>query len=681
MDHHIKCLVALICLNINIFKAQESRNEHYITNQEPLVNQPFTPLPLGSIQADGWLLEMLERQRNGLTGDMDEIYPLVMGRNNGWLGGNGDRWERGPYWLDGLTPLAFQLNDSILIQKVKKWVDWSIENQREDGYFGPFPSKKGEEVIPGTQQKNSRDWWPKMVMLKVFQQYYQATKDERILKLLDKYFQFQLKNLPHKPLGKWTFWAERRGADNLQIIYWYYNITKKTYLLKLAEIVHSQTHNWKSVHISDAFLNQNPTSSIHCVNIAQGIKAPLIYYQQSHDTTDLYSPKVGLNNLRKGHGWANGMYGADEALHGNDPTQGSELCSAVELMYSLESMLPISGDLYYADYLEKIAFNVLPTQITDDFSAKQYFQQANQIMITNEKRNFDNGYGGTSTLFGILTGYPCCVSNMHQGWPKFTQSLYHATSDNGIAALVYAPSKAEIIVASGTKVKIKESTRYPFSDEINFELIPQTEVSFSFYFRIPEWADTAEAWVNGKKIKIESSSKLQKITRKWSKGDIIRLKFPMQIRTSKWYEHSVAIEHGPLLYGLKIGEKWKKVNNPDFNHPYYEVYPTTSWNYGIPLKVLDDNDFEIKRSNRIDSYPWNLKNAPVQIFTKGKRIPYWKAYNGNTGKLPLSTDTKPFERLDTPEEIIELVPYGCTTLRISQFPVVELYYRKLKSKE
>ena len=71
------------------------------------------------------------------------------------------------------------------------------------------------------------------------------------------------------------------------------------------------------------------------------------------------------------------MYGGDERLHGNNPTQGSELCTAVEMMHSFESILPITGDVYYADYLEKIAYNVLPAQITDDFMYKQYFQQAN----------------------------------------------------------------------------------------------------------------------------------------------------------------------------------------------------------------------------------------------------------------------------------------------------------------
>ena len=57
--------------------AQEKRNSHYITNQAPLVSQPYTALPLGAIRPKGMLLEMLVRQQQGLTGKLDSIYSLV----------------------------------------------------------------------------------------------------------------------------------------------------------------------------------------------------------------------------------------------------------------------------------------------------------------------------------------------------------------------------------------------------------------------------------------------------------------------------------------------------------------------------------------------------------------------------------------------------------------------------
>ena len=664
-------VVTIIAFIAHSTLVQSQRNAHYITNQEPLVAQPYTPLPLGTIKAKGWLLKMLETQRDGLTGQLDEVYEVVAGSNNGWLGGTGDSWERGPYWIDGLTPLAYLLDDEDLKFKAKKWIDWSIENQRENGYFGPIPNEEGAPKIEGTLQSLSEDWWPKMVMLKVFQQYYTATEDKRILKLMDAYFKYQLKELPNNPLDAYTYWAGRRGGDNLQVVYWLYNITKEPYLLELGTLIHKQTYNWTNVFVDGTLTAANPHASLHCVNVAQAIKEPAIYYQHSKDTTHLEAPKKGLESLKRVHGFANGMYGGDEDLHGNDPTQGSELCSAVELMYSLESILPITGNTYYADYLEKIAFNVLPAQHDDDFMTKQYFQQPNQIKITHEYRNFYCSYDGSSTLFGTLTGYPCCVSNMHQGWPKFTQNLYYATATNGIAALAYAPSSVDVKVSQGINVHIDEETNYPFDDKITFTLDPEQDVDFEFELRVPSWCDKPSVLVNGKQLDITPKDNIIKLKRRWAKDDIVVLNLPMKIKTSRWFEQSVAIERGPLLYALRIKENWKKIKKDDWKDPFYEVYPASPWNYGISKKTIDTHDFTTEFKTQISGNPWNQVNAPISLFTKAKVIPYWGEYNGSTGKLPIST--WPPREISTKEEIIELIPYGCTALRISQFPVIEIH--------
>ena len=437
--------------------------ECYSDNRYPLVRKPYMELPLGSIKAKGWLLEMLQRQRNGASSQMDVLYPEVMGTRNGWLGGDGDQWERGPYWIDGLLPLAYILDDKEMKEKIQPWIEWSLASQREDGFFGPAKDYSPEF---GLQRDNSSDWWPRMVVLKIMQQYYSATGDERVVDFMTKYFRYQLATLPATPLGKWTFWAEFRACDNLQAVYWLYNITGDSFLLDLGKLLHQQSYNFV-----DMFLNRNDLSrknSIHCVNLAQGIKEPVIYYQQDPDKKYLAAVKKAFADLRHYNGQPQGMYGGDEGLHGNVPTQGSELCSAVEMMFSLEKMMEITGDLTFADHLEKIAFNALPTQITDDFMHKQYFQQANQVKITRGVHNFyeDAFHDGTDIIFGSLTGYPCCFSNMHQGWPKFTQSLWFATPDQGIAALAYSPSEVTVKAGGGNRIKIVEDTFYPMDDQI-----------------------------------------------------------------------------------------------------------------------------------------------------------------------------------------------------------------------
>jgi DUF1680 family protein len=673
MKRYLPIAQALLLLFIVSFsEAQEAeQNRHYITNQPPLAAQPYTALPLGTIHPEGWLLHMLELQREGLTGHLDSVYSLVCGPDNGWLGGQGDCWERGPYWIDGLVPLAYILDDPALKAKVGEWVEWSIANQRENGYFGPFPLPEDAPKIPGTQQTNSEDWWPKMVMLKALQQYYSATGDERVIQLMDNYFRYQLEMLPENPLGKWTFWAERRGGDNLQIVYWLYNITGEKYLLELAELIHEQTHDWTTVYSDGTFRNLNPYPGYHCVNVAQGLKEPVIYYQQHPDQKYIDAVKEGLDALRDCHGFVNGMYGGDENLHGNDPTQGSELCSAIEMMYSFESILPITGDIYFADYLEKIAYNVLPTQINDDFTKRQYFQQVNQVLITDEYRNFDID-GKARICFGTTTGYPCCLANMHQGWPKFVQNLWYASSDNGLAAIVYGASRVKAKVAGGKEVEFLEETNYPFSDKITFTYLSKETVKFPLHLRIPGWCQSPMIRVNGEEFAFNTQD-IVIIDREWNENDRIELTLSMDIRFSRWYEESLGIEHGPLVYALRVEEEWKEMKTDQFPDSFFEVYPASPWNYGIPAKFISQDHFSISIKEEIADMPWNLENAPVQIIAKGKKVPYWGLYNGSAGKVPFPG--WPDRPNDNPVEDIILVPYGCTTLRIAEFPVLDSYQK------
>lgn len=680
------------------FSTTPDTNAHYLQNRAPLTPKPYLELPLGSIQAEGWLLDQLQRMKTGMTGNLDEIYPEVMGKRNGWLGGDGDGWERGPYWIDGLLPLAYLLDDDSLKAKVQPWIEWTLNNQTEEGYLGPIPFEEEPEYEPGLQRGMRKDWWPKMVMLKVLKQYYEASGDERVIEALTKYFRYQLNELPDTPLDNWTLWANRRGGDNLMVIYWLYNITGDAFLLELGDLIAEQTFPWTEVFLNEsgkapddpwhynklarypfdsaeiANLSVSQSGSMHCVNFAQGLKQPAVYYQRTGDQRYLQAVHQALHDMEKYHGQPQGMYGGDEPLHGKNPVQGVEFCSVAEEMFSLETMLTITGEMAFADQLEKITYNALPAQASDDFSSRQYFQAANQVQLTDQMQvSFQTvGHKGTDFVFGTLSGYPCCTSNMHQSWPKYVQNLWYATADGGVAALLYAPSSVSLQVADGINLRVKEETGYPFRDEVRFKLTPEKEARFPFHLRIPAWAEQAQISINGEAWEGTISDQIAVIERSWKAGDELVLKLPMELRTSQWYEFSRTIERGPLVYALKVRDRKQTKDRDDKYRAFQEVYPIDDWNFALleeDLGNLSEN-YEVVEKDWNGEYPWNLDNAPIEIQARGVQLPEWQLTNG-APHFPAWWGSRSGEEAAVQE--ITLVPYGCTTLRITEFPVYGLY--------
>ncbi len=610
-------------------------------NRPPLAPNALARLPVGSIQARGWLHEQLRLAAEGLTGHMMEIWPDV-GAESGWLGGSGENWERGPYYARGLTALAHALGDARLIRRATAWIDWSLASQRDDGFFGPA---------------DNDDWWPRMPMLDAVRLHYDATADARVLPFLRRYFRHQLATLPARPLEGW---GKPRGGDGLAAALWLYNRTGDAFLLELADLLHRQTSDWVG-ELGAAGAPSEAFELAHGVNRAMGLKEPAVYFQRARDPRLLAVLRRGWERTLEFHGQIQGTFSSDESLHGRGSTQGTELCTVVELLASFESVLPITGEPWLADAIERIAYNALPAMLSPDHRGHQYFQLPNQVACTPGPHRFWVHHG-TDLLFGIAPGYGCCAANFHIAWPELVNHLWLATPEGGLAAMLLAPCEVTAAVGDGQRVTICEETSYPFSDEVCFIVRAPHAVRFPLAIRIPAWATAPAIAVNGEEIPCDAG--VVTITRAWQDGDQLVVRLPMPVRLSRRERGAVGVERGPLVYALGLGEDWRKVGGVD---PYadYEVHPTTPWNYGLRLDPAAPERSVRVLERPAGCQPWARDGAPIALGVEGKRIPGWTLRDGVSDDIP-ETGLSPA----TPPEALTLVPFGCARLRVALFPLV-----------
>jgi Uncharacterized protein conserved in bacteria len=618
---------------------------NYPENRPPLQPTPYLPLPLGSVRAHGWLLDRLEAQRDGLTGHLPEIMNEV-GPNSAWLGGDGEAWEKGPYYVKGLMTLAYTLDDGKLKRDAQKWIDWALGSQREDGSFGP---------------SSNDDWWPRMVMTHILREYANATEDERVQPFLEKYYAHMLRELPNRPLHDW---GRSRAGDEIETVLWLYNRNGDKSLLELAKLLHDQAYPWTTILTENRFMDYGVDyQPKHNVNIPQGMKLPAVWWQVSGEQADANAIAAGLEHLERDHGLPLGMNGGTEFLAGRSTTQGIETCSIVERMLTDETAVRILGDPRLGESIERLAFNALPTTMTPAVKQQVYYTLPNNVRTVRGELGFNQDYGNGITP-AAPSGFPCCIYNFHMGWPKFVQNSWAVTRDGGLAIVAYAPTTVTAKVADGVEATIEEKTDYPFADTIALSVSIAKPAQFPLVLRIPDWCATPQIAVNGEAIAGLKPGSFHRIDREWRNGDKVAIRFPMTVHVTRGMNDSISVHRGPLLYSLRIAQDWKVVEQRTRGFDTLEVETKQPWNYGLVLGNDVNASFAFE-PKRMPKNPFNPDTPPGILKAKAQLVPGWTlAWNERVAFDPPPSPVAGEGSVRT----IELVPAGTQTLRVTCFP-------------
>jgi uncharacterized protein len=615
----------------------------------------FNPLPFGCIRPLGWLKNQLRIQADGLSGHLDEFWPDL--KDSAWFGGSAEGWERAPYWLDGVIPLAWLLDDEPLKTRVSRYVGYILDHQSEDGWLGP-------EMPAGY------DLWAVLLIDKVLVEYHRATGEERALTALRESLRNLDRQIDRRPLFNWGAF---RWFEGLVSVYYLYERYPEDWLLELAVKLQAQGFHWGDFFARWPFTQATQryrwNYMSHVVNNAMAVKAHGLWGRLSGEAGDRAAVYEMIEKLERYHGMPTGMFTGDECLAGKKPTQGSELCAVVEYAYSLETLLSIYGDPVLGDRLEQIIFNALPATFSLDMWAHQYDQQANQVECSIGERPW-NSNGPQSNLFGVEPNFGCCTANLSQGWPKFTAHLWMRSADGGLAVAAYAPSAVEVEIES-VPVRVVLETDYPFQEQLRFRVsLPAGKaLKFPLWLRIPAWTSAARLELGGE-IRAADPGSFYRLERLWQGDTDFTLTLPMRPELLRGYNRSVALKHGPLVYALKIGEDWRRVNESEPYreppHADWEIYPTTPWNYAVRLdeQSLTEQVRFIRRA--VGERPFSPEGAPLEARVWGRRLPGWGMDELNSADVPAGP-----QRSEQPLEELTLIPYGCTNLRVTEFPVLE----------
>lgn len=592
------------------------------------------------IKPKGWLLDQLRLQANGLSGNLDKIWPDI--RDSAWIGGDKEGWERIPYWLDGFIPLAYLLEDEDMINRAKKYIDAIISRQTDDGWICPCPK----------DERAKYDTWAVQLITKVLTVYYNCSEDERIpdviYKTLKNYYEL-LKNEEIK-LYDWGKFRWFELFVSLNFIYERYN---EPWIVELAKLVKNQgadyenfTEDWKRPLNSWKF-------ETHIVNMAMMLKSEAISCDLSGEE---YTDKAQrlYDVLKKYNRTPVGVFTGDECLSGVSPIQGTELCAVVEQMYSYELLFAYTGDPKWVNRLETVAFNALPATISEDMWTHQYDQLSNQIACKKfPGKPLFRTNGCESHLFGLEPNFGCCTANFNQGWPKLALSTFMHKDDHIISAL---PIPSELKTKD---VTILLETNYPFETTLKYTI--ESQKDFVFQVRIP--AEAKNITVNGKE---ENGDFISFNISEGEKREI-NISFSFDPCFKKYAYDMKYVKWGSLVFALpieseKLMYEYEK-DGVERKFPYcdYELIPKSDWNYAFAGESL-----QIKTES-FSNIPFSESKPPVTIKALMQKINWGfeDGYNSVCAKIPESRES--FS--DTEE--ITLIPYGCAKLRMTIMPFAE----------
>jgi len=642
----------------------------------------FSNMPFNRITPAGWQRAFLEKQRNGLTGYLDEISEPF--NQNIWTGnrsklkppfykrknGKGEEilcwepFEQTGYYYDGALRCGLLLQDKFLLDKARKQIYGAIAEASPEGVIGrEVPSR-----------------WGQVCFFRAFMAEYEATGNTDILDAMRKHYDTDKSRL-----------VTARNIFNIEQLVWLGQQTgDRKYIDKAVACYEDNiTRNTKMTNRYPDMISDK-RQDVHGVTYFEALKSPIVLYMATGNKKYIDAVRNAFLKIDKYHMLADGMPSSEEGLSENGPLSAHETCDITDYTWTAGYMLKATGEVEWADKIERAVLNGGLGAVTKDFDAHQYLSRMNQVVAAiGSTRSLIHNEAADAYCQRHMPW--CCTGQSTRFFPNYVGLQWLRSKEGGLVKALYGPGSCDFDV-NGKTVKIREDSFFPFSDEIKIE-VTDGNAKFPFSFRVPGWTENPAITVNGKAQPDVKPGEFYVIDRTFKNGDVITLTFPKKVRFVQTEMNGMTIDYGPLLFALPVKAKVEKflLNKEMWNSTPkdakdlygYNMYPMSPWNYVMVLDDEKNNMVQILKNKKTDKLnPWNPENPPLLIELYGTQFPKWevlykkyKPYGKSEDEYRILTPPLPArgEMIMVPilckePERIALVPYGSTTLRLTVFP-------------
>jgi len=245
-------------------------------------------------------------------------------------------------------------------------------------------------------------------------------------------------------------------------------------------------------------------------------------------------------------------------------TAYNETCAAIGSVYWNNRLFNLTGNVKYYDLLERTMYNGVIAGIS--LKGTEFFYP--NPMESDGVYKFNMGACTRSGWFDCS----CCPTNLIRFIPAIPGLIYAQENDTLFVNL-YMSNTADVTL-NKSKIKVSQETNYPWDGKVKMNVSPEKSGSFTLKLRVPGWARNEvmsgglysyttkssavpTLSINGKKQDAKITGGYFVITRKWKKGDVVEVNFPMYVRevvaSDKITEDKdkVALEYGPLVYTVE----------------------------------------------------------------------------------------------------------------------------------